>query len=34
MLQKLTFEIGNPHPEKQLVSVVTLMNTSKDWKGF
>lgn len=32
--QSLTSEIGNPHLEKQLVSVITLMNISKDWKEF
>lgn len=32
--QSLTADIGNPHLEKQLVSVVTLMNISKDWKEF
>lgn len=32
--QSLTTDIGNPHLEKQLVSVVTLMNISKDWKEF
>ncbi len=32
--QSLTTNIGNPHLEKQLVSVVTLMNISKDWKEF
>lgn len=32
--QSLTSEIGNPHLEKQLISVITLMNISKDWKEF
>lgn len=32
--QSLTEETGVPHLEKQLVSVVTLMNISKDWKEF
>jgi hypothetical protein len=32
--QLLTSEIGNPHLEKQLVSVITLMNVSSDWKDF
>lgn len=32
--QSLTSDIGNPHLEKQLVSVITLMNISKDWKEF
>ena len=32
--QSLTTDIGNPHLEKQLISVITLMNISKDWKEF
>lgn len=32
--QSLTAETGNPHLEKQLVSIITLMNVSDDWKGF
>lgn len=32
--QSLTLDIGNPHLEKQLVSVITLMNISKDWREF
>lgn len=32
--QSLTTDIGNPHLEKQLVSVITLMNISKDWREF
>lgn len=32
--QLLTDEIGNPHLEKQLVSVITLMNVSSDWDDF
>lgn len=32
--QSLTSDIGNPHLEKQLVSVITLMNISKDWREF
>lgn len=32
--QSLTSDIGNPHLEKQLISVITLMNISKDWKEF
>lgn len=32
--QLLTNEIGNPHLEKQLVSVITLMNVSTDWREF
>lgn len=32
--QSLTSDIGHPHLEKQLTSVVTLMNISKDWKEF
>lgn len=32
--QSLTADIGNPHLEKQLVSVITLMNISKDWREF
>lgn len=30
----LTEEIGNPHLEKQIVSVTTLMRASEDWRGF
>jgi hypothetical protein len=32
--QSLTMDVGNPHLEKQLVSVITLMNISNDWKEF
>lgn len=32
--QSLTQDIGNPHLEKQLISVITLMNISKDWREF
>lgn len=32
--QSLTTDIGNPHLEKQLTSVITLMNISKDWRDF
>jgi hypothetical protein len=32
--QFLTPTIGNPHLEKQLISVVTLMRASPDWKTF
>ena len=32
--QLLTTEIGNPHLEKQINSVVTLMKVSSTWKGF
>lgn len=32
--QSLTSDIGNPHLEKQLISIITLMNISKDWKEF
>jgi hypothetical protein len=32
--QSLTADIGNPHLEKQLISVITLMNISKNWKEF
>lgn len=32
--QFLTLDIGNPHLEKQLVSVITLMNVSNNWKRF
>jgi len=32
--QSLTPELGHPHLEKQLVSVITLMNISNDWKEF
>lgn len=32
--QSLTPEVGHPHLEKQLVSVITLMNISNDWKEF
>lgn len=34
MHQSLTSDIGNPHLEKQLVSVITLMNVSSNWKEF
>ncbi len=32
--QSLTVDIGNPHLEKLLVSIITLMNVSKDWREF
>lgn len=32
--QSLTLDMGQPHLEKQLVSVITLMNISKDWPEF
>ena len=32
--QSLTIDIGNPHLEKQLISVITLMNISKSWPEF
>jgi hypothetical protein len=32
--QSLTLDIGEPHLEKQLISVITLMNVSSDWKEF
>lgn len=32
--QFLTLDIGNPHLEKQLISVITLMNVSNNWKKF
>ena len=32
--QSLTFDVGNSHLEKQLISVITLMNISKDWGEF
>lgn len=32
--QSLTLDIGEPHLEKQLISVITLMNISEDWKEF
>ena len=32
--QSLTDDVGNPHLDKQLVSVITLMNISKDWDEF
>lgn len=32
--QSLTMDTGSPHLEKQLVSVITLMNVSKDWNEF
>lgn len=32
--QSLTPDIGNPHLQNQLVSVVTLMKVSKDWRDF
>jgi len=34
MHQSLTLDIGEPHLEKQLISVITLMNISNDWKEF
>jgi hypothetical protein len=30
----LTQDIGNPHLEKQLISLISLMNISKDWREF
>jgi hypothetical protein len=32
--QSLTLDIGEPHLEKQLVSIITLMNVSNTWKDF
>jgi len=32
--QSLTLDIGDPHLEKQLISVITLMNISDSWKEF
>lgn len=32
--QSLTLDIGDPHLEKQLISVITLMNISDTWKEF
>lgn len=32
--QSLTADVGNPHLEKQLVSVITLMNVSDSWAHF
>lgn len=32
--QSLTLDVGNPHLEKQLVAVITLMNISKNWREF
>lgn len=32
--QSLSEDVGNPHLEKQLISVITLMNISKDWNEF
>ena len=32
--QLLTDDIGNPHLEKHLASVVALMRVSKTWDGF
>lgn len=32
--QSLTLDIGEPHLEKQLISVITLMNISDNWKEF
>jgi hypothetical protein len=32
--QSLSIDIGNPHLEKQLISVITLMNVSNTWKEF
>nr|WP_246230455.1 P63C domain-containing protein [Mucilaginibacter humi] len=32
--QSLTLDVGEPHLEKQLISVITLMNISDDWKSF
>jgi hypothetical protein len=32
--QGLTLDIGEPHLERQLISVITLMNISANWKEF
>ncbi|PWK79299.1 P63C domain-containing protein [Mucilaginibacter oryzae] len=32
--QSLTLDIGEPHLEKQLISVITLMNISSNWDEF
>lgn len=32
--QSLTLDIGEPHLEKQLNSIITLMNVSSNWKEF
>jgi hypothetical protein len=32
--QSLSIDIGEPHLEKQLISVITLMNVSNTWKEF
>lgn len=32
--QGLTIDVGEPHLEKQLISVITLMNISDSWKDF
>lgn len=32
--QSLTIDIGEPHLEKQLLSVITLMNVSDNWQEF
>jgi hypothetical protein len=32
--QSLTLDIGNTHLEKQLISVITLMNVSSNWRNF
>lgn len=32
--QSLTLDIGEPHLEKQLLAVITLMNISDSWKDF
>jgi len=32
--QLLTDEVGDPHLEKQIVAVMTLMRASTDWKMF
>lgn len=32
--QSLTIDIGNPHLEKQLIAVITLMNISDTWEDF
>lgn len=34
MHQSLTVDVGNSHLEKQLISVITLMNVSNSWKEF
>lgn len=34
LFQSLTPDIGNPHLQNQLVSVITLMRISKNWRDF